>query len=129
MEDFLRQFCVGLESTKSEATILSSNANGDALCCRFGGIIYKVCVLLFSHIFPLMKVPFRQQKTYLQLFESDLKFDFDSTSHLTNSLDRYNNRGPTRDVMSKKAGEHMSLFLGPNGAENFAILENTWKYS
>ena len=23
----------------------------------------------------------------------------------------------------------MSLFLGPNGADNFAIFENTWKYS
>ena len=31
--------------------------------------------------------------------------------------------------MSKKAGEHMSLFLGRNGADNFAIFENTWKYS
>jgi hypothetical protein len=51
VEDFLRQFCVGLESTDFEDKLLSSNPNGDALCCRFGGIIYKVCLLLFSHIF------------------------------------------------------------------------------
>jgi hypothetical protein len=45
--DFLRQFCVGLESTEFEDEILSSNINGESLCCRFGGLIYKVVYFCF----------------------------------------------------------------------------------
>jgi hypothetical protein len=45
--EFLRQFCVGLESTEFEDEILSSNTNGESLCCRFGGLIYKVVYFCF----------------------------------------------------------------------------------